>query len=167
MELETEKKSPNVPFIAGIAIVVALGVIAVFRHRSGAASGHDAWMTDLPAAQAKAAAEHKLVFMDFTGSGWCPPCKTLFKEVLSTPEFISYARTQLVLVEIDFPPEIQDTNQSVDLKSGNIRLMKQFDVKGFPTLVVLDRAGKEVWREEGYGGESPAEFIAGLQKLKP
>ena len=45
------------------------------------------WMTDVPAAQAKAKAENKLVLMDFTGSDWCGWCMKFKKEVYSTPEF--------------------------------------------------------------------------------
>ena len=59
------------------------------------------WLTDLPKAQAQAKADHKVVFMDFTGSDWCPPCKALHKNILSTPEFEAYAKTNLVLVLVD------------------------------------------------------------------
>src|SRR6516165_8692992 len=61
------------------------------------------WLTDLPKAQAKAKAENKLVLMDFNGSDWCPPCKALRKNVLSTKEFEDYAKKNLVLVDVDFP----------------------------------------------------------------
>src|SRR5947209_4624292 len=61
------------------------------------------WLTDLPKALGKAKAEKKLVLMDFTGSDWCPPCKALHKNVLSSKEFEGYAQTNLVLVLVDFP----------------------------------------------------------------
>ena len=32
------------------------------------------WLTDLPKAEAQAKQEHKMVFLDFTGSDWCPAC---------------------------------------------------------------------------------------------
>ena len=45
------------------------------------------WETDLPAAQAQAKKEKKMVLMDFTGSDWCGWCIKLNKEVFSTKEF--------------------------------------------------------------------------------
>src|SRR5947209_2105501 len=74
------------------------------------------WLTDLPKAQAKAKAEHKLVMMDFTGTDWCPWCIKLNKEVFSTPEFSEFAAKNLVLVEVDFP---RRKVQSNELKAAN------------------------------------------------
>src|SRR6266567_1513401 len=61
------------------------------------------WLTDLSKAQAQAKRDNKLVLMDFNGSDWCPPCKALRKNVLSSDEFVTYARTNLILVDVDFP----------------------------------------------------------------
>ena len=46
-------------------------------------------------------AEKKMVLMDFTGSDWCPPCKALEKNVLSSPAFEAFAKENLVLVQVD------------------------------------------------------------------
>src|SRR6266581_5344317 len=68
------------------------------------AAAHAAeWLTDVPAAQEQAAAENKLVLLNFTGSDWCGWCMKLKAEVFSQPEFEDYANKNLVLVEIDFP----------------------------------------------------------------
>src|SRR5947209_4080600 len=61
------------------------------------------WLTDLPKAQAKAKAENKMLLMDFAGSDWCPPCMALKKKVFSSSEFEAFAKTSLVLVDVDFP----------------------------------------------------------------
>ena len=63
----------------------------------------DGWETDYEKALAKAKAENKHVFLDFTGSDWCGPCIELRKRVLSSKEFADYAAKNLVLVEIDYP----------------------------------------------------------------
>ncbi|MDB6016617.1 MAG: trxA [Pedosphaera sp.] len=117
------------------------------------------WFTDLPKAQSKAASEKKTVFMDFTGSDWCPPCKALKKNVLSSPEFEAYAKKNLVLVEVDFP---KSKPQSEELKKANEELSKRFNVEGYPTVILLSPEGKELSKATGYGGESPKAFI---QKL--
>ena len=121
------------------------------------------WMTDLAKAQAKAKAEKKMVLMDFTGSDWCPPCKALHKNVLSTPEFLDYARENLVLVTVDFP---RNKPQSSELKKANEELAQRFAVESYPTIIVLDSNGKKLSKESGYGGAEAPEFVANLQKLK-
>lgn len=121
------------------------------------------WLTDLAKAQEKAKAEKKLVLIDFTGSDWCPPCKNLHKTVLTAPEFTKFAKDNLVLVEIDFP---NSKPQSAELKAANKELAKKFEIKGYPTVVVLDANGKEVFKKVGYGGTPAKEYVADLAKLK-
>ena len=120
------------------------------------------WLTDLPKAQAKAKEEKKLVLMDFTGSDWCPWCVKLSKEVFSQPEFADYAKKNLVLVEVDFPRKKQ---QAEELKKANQALEEKYNIKSFPTIVVLDSEGKKVGELE-YQPGGPKPFIAELEKLK-
>jgi thiol:disulfide interchange protein len=126
-------------------------------------SAAEQWLTDLDKAKAKAKAENKMVLMNFTGSDWCPPCKALHKNVLTTREFVEFAKTNLVLVEVDFP---NDKPQSAELKKANQALAKKFEVEGYPTVVVLDSNGKELSKGVGYGGEKAKAFIAKIQALK-
>jgi thioredoxin-related protein len=121
------------------------------------------WLTDLPKAQAQAKAEKKLVLIDFTGSDWCPPCKNLHKTVLTSPEFTAFAKDHLVLVEIDFP---NGKPQSAELKAANKELAKKFEIKGYPTIIVLDANGKELFKKVGYGGTPAKDYVADLAKLK-
>ncbi|HWY75351.1 MAG TPA: thioredoxin family protein [Verrucomicrobiae bacterium] len=130
----------------------------------GASSSDDgAWLTDLSTAQGRAKAEHKLVLMDFTGSDWCHPCMDLHKNVLTSPEFVAYAKTNLVLVEVDFP---QKKTQTEELKKSNEQLSQKFEVQGFPTVILLDPDGKQLSKSVGYGGETPKQFIAKLEKAR-
>ncbi len=121
------------------------------------------WLTDLPAAQAQARTEHKLVLIDFTGSDWCPACIRFQKEVLDSKEFQDYAAKSVVTVELDFPDK---KPQSDALKRANAALQTSYKVEGFPTLVVLDENGKEIGRQLGYDASGPKAFIAKLEKYK-
>jgi thioredoxin-related protein len=136
-------------------------VVIVFLTASGLASAAE-WPTDYARALQTAKAENKRVLVDFTGSDWCGPCIQLNKRVFSRPEFINYAEKNLVLVEIDYP---QRKNQTPALVKQNERLSKQYgiDEKGYPTLVLLDPAGKIVRELNGYDGETPAEIIAWIE----
>lgn len=141
-------------FIILLATVFATGTLF-------AAEGE--WLTDLAKAQAKAKEEKKLVLLDFTGSDWCPPCKNLHKTVLTSEEFTKFAKDNLVLVEVDFP---KSKPQSAELKAANAKLSDKFKIEGYPTVIVLDASGKEVFKEVGFGGTSAKAYVAKLAKLK-
>lgn len=121
------------------------------------------WSTDLPASQATAKKDKKLVLVNFTGSDWCSWCKKLQKEVFTTKEFDEYAKKKLVLVEIDFPNQ---KKQSPDLKKANEALQSKYKAEGFPTIVVLNGEGRELWRQVGYMPGGPSAWIAKLDSLK-
>jgi len=120
------------------------------------------WQTDLPKAQAQAKTEKKLVMLDFTGSDWCGWCIKLNKEVFSKPEFAEYAKKNLVAVEVDFPNK---KKLSAAQKQANDALAKKYEIKGYPTIIVLNSEGKKVG-ELGYQAGGPKAFIAELEKLK-
>ncbi len=141
---------------------IAIALLACFTVAlAHAAEGQ--WLTNLAKAQAQAKAENKLVFMDFTGSDWCPPCKALHKNVLTSAAFVNFARTNLVLVEVDFP---RQKPQSKELKNANKALSDKFKVEGYPTVIVLSADGKELKKSVGYGGQDARSFVAELAKLK-
>jgi protein disulfide-isomerase len=121
------------------------------------------WLTDLPKAEAQAKTDNKIILMDFTGSDWCGWCIKFKKEVLDTPEFQAYAAKNVVLVELDYPNKKE---QSAELKKANAALKKQYEIQGFPTLVVLNKDGKEIGRQVGYAEGGPAAFIKKLEGFK-
>ena len=131
---------------------------------STVAHGSD-WQTDYEQALASAKAAKKYVLLDFTGSDWCGPCIQMKKAVFSKPAFLNYAKSKLVLVEIDYP-RIKTLPE--DLQKQNERLMHQYgiDRSGFPTVILLDPNGKSLGQLEGYGGERPADIIAWVEKLR-
>lgn len=120
------------------------------------------WQTDYAKALEKAKAENKYVLLAFTGSDWCAPCIEFNNQVLSRPEFLTYADKHLVLVELDFP---QRKKLSVEVMKQNERLYREYGIaeKGYPTVVMLDPAGKVKAEFAGYGGENAAEFIAWVE----
>lgn len=119
------------------------------------------WLTDLEQAKSTAKTEKKAILLDFTGSDWCPPCIALHKNVFSTTEFAEFAKKKLVLVEVDFP---RRKAQAESLKRSNRELQQKFEIEAFPTIVLLDSDGKNLYQKAGYGGTGPKEFIATLEK---
>ena len=120
------------------------------------------WLTDYAKAQAEAKTSHKLVLLNFTGSDWCGWCIRLDREVFSRPEFKDYASKNLVLMEADFP---RTKAQPATVKRQNEELATQYQVIGFPTIVVLNGEGRKIG-ELGYMPGGPSAFIAELEKLR-
>jgi protein disulfide-isomerase len=121
------------------------------------------WLTDYKQAQQQAKANHKILLLDFTGSDWCGWCKKFDREVLLKPEFKDFARDNLVVVELDFPRAKQ---QAPELRKQNRELAQQYEIVGFPTILVLSEDGQTLWRYDGYFPDGPDAFIAQLQKLR-
>lgn len=126
---------------------------------------YEGWLTDLDAGKAQAAAEGKQLVVEFTGSTWCPPCKALHAEVLTTAEFAAWAKDK-VLVKLDYPRASDRTPAKVAADPALAKLMRlkeEFAVPGFPTMFVYDAQGKEVAKVVGYGrGDGPAKYLAQL-----
>jgi rhodanese-related sulfurtransferase/thioredoxin-related protein len=124
------------------------------------------WLTNLPAAQARARAEKKSVLLFFHGSDWCPACVEMQRQVFDSPAFAQYARRALVLVDVDFPDKHK---QDEELRRANAALKARFNLspvpdEGFPTIVLLNDAGETVFQETGYAGGGPAEVLPKLQR---
>ncbi len=122
----------------------------------------EAWMTNYQEALAKAKAENKQVFLDFTGSDWCGWCMKLNEEVFSTASFKRYADRNLILVEVDFP---RNKVQTDEIKKQNRELQDKFGIRGYPTIIILNSSGEKIG-QLGYMPGGPGAFLRELQKMK-
>lgn len=134
---------------------VCLSILAMAT--SQAAEG---WNTDYQAARAQAKKDNKLVLLSFTGSTWCPPCIKLAQDTFSQAEFKKFAEANLDLVELDFP-----ANQ-MEATAENQKLATQYEIQGFPTLILLNSDGKEIARNVGYLRGGPKGFIEWVNAAK-
>jgi thioredoxin-related protein len=121
------------------------------------------WGDDYKEALAAASKENKKVLLDFTGSDWCGWCIKLKRETFDQPAFKEFADKNLVLMEIDFP---QGKTLSPEVKKQNAALQEQYQVQGFPTLVLLDPQGKVIKQQSGYIPGGPAGFINWVNSAK-
>jgi thioredoxin-related protein len=140
-------------FLVAAAVSVVLASVA--RAESD-------WLHDYSKAQEEAKANHKLLLLNFTGSDWCGWCIKFDKEILSQPQFKNYAHDNLVLLELDFP---RRKSQPTEERKQNVQLAQQYEVFGFPTIVVLNSSGQKLWQFDGYFSGGPEAFIAQLEKL--
>jgi len=89
------------------------------------------WYTDLLKANDISKAKHKPVFAFFTGSDWCGWCRKLHMEVFEKPEFVKWAKKNVVLLELDFP---RAKTLAPELVQQNSSLQQAFQVRGYPTV---------------------------------
>jgi uncharacterized protein YyaL (SSP411 family) len=141
---------------------IALGLL-VCGMTLPAMAADSVWLTSVPAAQALAKKENKLVLLDFTGSDWCVWCKKLDEETYSKPAFLNYAKSNLVLVTVDFPIQKKLPD---DLAKANDALKSKYLIEGYPTEIALKPDGTVVWKNAGYLEGGPAAMIAQLEKAK-
>lgn len=119
------------------------------------------WFTRFAEAQAAARKENKPIFVNFTGSDWCPWCFRLRDEVLVQPAFVDYASKNLVLLIVDFP---RRKPQSQELKQLNRELAEKYGIRGFPTVLLLNPDGSVI-AKTGYRRGGAAAYVASLKQM--
>ena len=102
-----------------------------------AAAADIEWMTDLKAAGKKAAAEDKLLLVEFTGSDWCSYCIQQKKAVLDKPEFAEWANKHCIAVEIDIPQDATRVGGEAK-KAANKRLSEEYGISNKRAACILD-----------------------------
>ena len=105
------------------------------------------WETNFKTAQKRAEKEKKPMLVLFTGSDWCPYCVKLENEILSKAVFQEFAAEEVAAVYLDFPKRKRLSKKE---QEANEKLRKEFDVRGYPTMLLLDKEGKKVQKQFGY-----------------
>jgi protein disulfide-isomerase len=144
-------------------ILLAAAVAAIAGTVSAATSTPAGWTDDFEAAKKQAAAENKLLLVDFSGSDWCGWCKKLDKEVFAKPEFLEGAKKDFVLVMVDSPSDKKLLSEKA--AEQNPKLVEKYDVHGFPTVLVMDADGT-VLEKTGYRDGGPEKYLEHLAEIK-
>jgi len=116
------------------------------------------WITSYEDAVNQSKATSKPILLFFTGSDWCSWCHKLEAEVLNTPQFAESASSKFIFVLLDFP---MSSKLSPTLTAQNKQLQKKYDVRGFPSIILLDSKGQKIGAT-GYragGGKQYAEHL--------
>jgi thiol:disulfide interchange protein DsbD len=75
----------------------------------------------------------KPVIIDFYAD-WCAPCRELDEVTFHDPEIVKQATSDFIMIKIDLTRKGNPVHES---------LLRQYRVKGVPTVVFLDHQGKE------------------------
>ena len=145
-----------------IFIPVIITVILSLGCSNTPASDSLEWKTNVEEAIEIAKEENKVVLVNFTGSDWCKWCFKLNDEVFSLAEFEKYAAENLVLVKIDFPRSIPQTDET---KSYNQSLAKKYGIQGFPTILIIDSADN-LLAKTGYQPGGAANYVSHIESFR-
>jgi len=99
------------------------------------AQENDGWLLDFDKAAELSMKTGKPILANFTGSDWCGWCIRLKNEVFITPTFNSWAKENVILLELDYP---RRTKQTEKIKKQNRELQQFFKVRGYPTIHVFN-----------------------------
>jgi thioredoxin-related protein len=143
------------------SFVLALAACQPNANLQEASAAAHQGVLDLERGLAAAAEERRPVLVEFTGSDWCPPCKAMYAEVISTEEFATYAQRNLVFVYLDFP---RQSELDPEQRRRNDEAAQRFAIRGFPTFLLLDQDGQELSRHVGYMPGGPEAFISWIDR---
>lgn len=93
------------------------------------------------------------ILFDFTAD-WCQPCHVLDAEVFRNPELARDINARFVAVRV------VDRQQEEGKNRPEVAALQQrYSVRGFPTVVFADDAGRERARMEGFRGRAEFERL--------
>ncbi len=142
-----------------MAIVI---MAASLLGQGGAFAKDTVWMTDFEQARTLAGQTGKDLLVNFSGSDWCHWCERLKAEVTGDAKFIETVQEKFVLVEIDFPDKIKLPEK---VQKQNEELAAHYGVEGFPTVLLVDEAGR-AYAQTGYCEGGVQSYIEHLEQLR-
>lgn len=148
-----------IPHAASTAVVMVLAMLLTGL----SAQASEEWLTDYDEALAESTRSGKPVLTLFTGSDWCPHCRTLEERVFSTSEFESWSEEHVVLLMLDLP----ESGISPAVRSERSRICLKYGVRTFPSVLVLDSFGEKITEEKGYRGTPASTWIKRLAAEVP
>ncbi len=137
-----------------------LASVLFFSNQAEAAQqGQINWLTNYSDALNLAQSSSKPIVLFFTGSDWCHWCIKLERESLDTREFAQAVGDKFIFVKLDFP--VNSTLPS-NISTQNKQLQSKYNVRGFPTLIIIDAQQQKQIGKTGYragGGRSYAQHL--------
>jgi thiol-disulfide isomerase/thioredoxin len=138
---------------AAVALCVAIRPVAA----------SEGWLTDYDAALTAATESGRPVLTIFTGSDWCPHCKTLEDNVLATDTFLEWASDNVVLLMIDLPQQ----GISPAVRSARSQVCLKYGVRTFPSALLIGPDGQKITVKKGYHGQTAATWVSEMASHVP
>lgn len=122
------------------------------------------WQKDLEIGLKTATQQNKKVLLFFSVPEHCDTCVKLEKKVFQSPEFLTFAEANYVLVKIDFSYQSEDLSK--EQLEKNLLIVEKYNKDGFfPHVVVLNTTAKIAGKASVYENETPQEYVSLLKKI--
>jgi len=132
----------NIQFIIWLGLAFSLLTLGACKSKKGTTGEVKQTGVQFTSSQSlsavldQAAAENKLVFVDFYTT-WCLPCRLMDEDVFPDRRLGDFMNENFI-------------NYKVDAEKGNgVNLATLYSVQGFPTLLFLDQKGNVLERKLG------------------
>jgi thiol:disulfide interchange protein len=100
------------------------------------------WIKNYSEAVAISQSHSKPIAILFTGTGWCPACMKLEREVLGDPEFVRAVGQQFIFLKADFSDPSPEGMNNSPYKP----LLDHYQIQAFPTIVVINSNGELLYK---------------------
>jgi len=117
------------------------------------------WLTDYSAAKTISAQQNRCLFIAFTSMDGGEWSARMDKEIFQTPDFVTYAKKNLVLLKVDIPAAGTQPASA----SGRM-LADLYNIRGFPTVVVINPLGQKLV-DSKYMKGGPTAFLGELDPI--
>ena len=155
-------KQFHLMFAVMIAVILGCSETISEGQRSGDGDESE-WLVSFAEAKAKSAEEGKPILMEFTGSDWCPRCMALHDNVLTSDVFKQQIPEKFILLKLELDSPRNKSKQTPEEIAQSKQLSAEYNVKGLPTIIVVDATGKEQHRLADYDrSETAQEWVAKL-----
>ena len=128
-----------------IVIAAASMAFAVLRGKSSGKVEFPTVMMSDPTPVKSIPADQRVRVFLFTGTEWCGACQQLDRKVIDTPAWEDFASKEIEFRAYDFPfdrSRVPDAYRS---------MAEQYNVRSFPTMLVLDSNYEVLSRQVGAG----------------
>lgn len=141
-------------------MILMIGSLAPILAETSVSSGEIKWLDSYEQAVADSKETSKPIILFFTGSDWCTWCSRLEREVFDSQEFRE-SSSKFIFLKLDFP-----LNHSLpqNITSQNKELQRKYDVRSFPTIVILDPQQRQIGIT-GYRPGGGKSYSAHLDKV--
>lgn len=100
--------------------------------------------------------EKKPVILDFSAA-WCSPCRELDDLTFHDERVVEQTAKDFILIKVDLTRQGDPRHE---------KLLKEYQIKGVPTVVFLDKTGQEIKALRLVDFEPPELFLERLKKAK-
>lgn len=155
---KVEEEEASNSFLANVFGSGATGATEGVRPVRSANITFAKWETNPARALSKAKGLDRPVLLLFTALEWSPNARKLGDEVFASQSFNEFAHENLVLTYLDYPRDKLDTPDSMR------RAKEKYSVTGYPTILLLNPDGSELYRKTGYLAGKSRDYYAEIRK---